>query len=75
MYLDKQYIRRKLRELLYVLNMFHIIQNQLALYILALPDMPYAIAEIISPSYFAPAPNASKIIHYEQLFEVLKTVL
>ena len=39
LYLDKQYISFKLSELHYLLNMFHAVQNQQTMYILALPDI------------------------------------
>ena len=55
--------------------MFLAVQNQQTLYILASPDvMTYAKAALISPSYVAQVPKASKFILYEQLFEELKKV-
>ena len=73
LYLDKRYTNIKLSELRYLLNMFHVGQNQQTLYILALPDvMTYRTVPFSSPSYVAPAPNISKLILYEQLFDELK---
>jgi len=56
--------------------MFHIVQNQLKLYITALPDlMTYVISGLSSDIYFEPAANASNLILYPRLFEELKTIL
>jgi len=60
----------------YLQNMFHIVQNQLNLYITALPDlMTYVISALSSDTYVDPATNASNVIPYPRLFEELKTIL
>jgi hypothetical protein len=73
LYLNKQYISLKLGDLRYLLNMFHVIQNQLKSYTLALPDViNYVVAALGSNTYVEPASNASQFIPYYQLFEELK---
>ena len=55
LYLDKQYISIKLNELRYLLNMFHVVQNQQTLYFPSLPDVTtYATAALRSSSFVAP---------------------
>jgi hypothetical protein len=56
--------------------MFHIVQNQLNLYITALPYlMTYVMSALSSDTYVEPAANASNLILYPCLFEELKTIL
>ena len=56
--------------------MFHIVQNQLNLYINALPDlMTYVISALSSDTYVEPAANATNVILYPRLFDELKTIL
>ena len=75
MYLDKNILALKFQELLNLQNMFHILQNQLNLYITALPDlMTYVISGLRSDTYVEPAANASNLILYPRLFEELKTI-
>ena len=56
--------------------MFHIVKNQLNLYIAALPDlMTYGISALSSDTYVEPASNASNLILYTRLFDEHKTIL
>jgi hypothetical protein len=55
--------------------MFHVAENQEAMYILDLPDVSCSTVALNSPSYFAPTPNASKLIFYQQLIEEIKMIL
>ena len=56
--------------------MFHIVHNQLILYINALPDlMTYVISALSSDTYVEPAANANNLILYPRLIEELKTIL
>ena len=66
LYLEKQYISLRLADLQYLREMFHVVQNQLNVYTLCLPDVLYVTV--------APAPNASRHIMYSHLFEELKTL-
>lgn len=76
MYLDKQYRSFKLTELQYLTNILHVVRNQQRIYFLVLPDVvAYGTAALSSTEYFVPAPNASSYLHYEWLFEELKTLL
>jgi len=73
--MDKNILALKFQELLNLQNMFHILQNQLNLYITALPDlMTYVISGLRSDTYVEPAANASNLILYPRLFEELKTI-
>ena len=74
--MDKNILALKFQELLNLQNMFHILQNQLNLYITALPDlMTYVISGLRSDTYVEPAANASNAILYPRLFEKFKTIL
>ena len=74
--LDKQYIDLRLEDLQYLLRIFHVIQNQLNLYTLSLPDvMTYVTVALTSVNYVEPAPNANKHIMYSQLFDEFKMSL
>ena len=76
LYMDKYFVALKFQELRYLQNMFHIVQNQLNLYITALSDlMTYVISALSSDTYVEPAANASNLILYPRLFEELKTIL
>jgi hypothetical protein len=56
--------------------MFHIVQNQLNLYINASPDLrTYVISAQSSGTYDEPAVNASNLILYPRPFEELKIIL
>jgi len=76
LYLEKQYISLRLADLQYLREMFHVVQNQLKVYSLCLPDvLSYVTVALTSPNYVEPAPNSSKHIMYSHLFEELKTLL
>ena len=76
LYIDKQYIGPRLGDLQYLSRMFHVLQNQLKMYTLPLPDvLVYVTVALTSVNYVEPAPNASKHIVYSQLFDELKTTL
>ena len=76
MSLDKEYINLKFTELRYLLNMIHVVQNQLNVYALALSDvLTYVTAALSSYANVELALSASMSILYPQLFEELKTVL
>jgi len=56
--------------------MFHVVQNQLNVYTVSLPDvLVYVTVALTSTNYVEPAPNASKHIMYPQLLKELKTIL
>jgi len=64
-YRDKQYIGLRLGDLQYLSIMFHVVQNQLHLYTLSLPDvLTYVTVALTSANYVDSAPNASKHIVY-----------
>jgi len=76
LYLVKQYIRLRLGDLQYHSRMFHVLQNELKVYTLCLPNvLAYVTVALTSVNYVEPAPNASKHIVYSQLFDELKTTL
>ena len=72
LHMDKYFVALKFQELHYLINMFHILQNQLNLYITALPDL---LTYVISDTYVEPAANASNLNLYPRLFEELNTIL
>jgi len=75
-YLEKQYISLRLADLQYLRELFHVVQNQLNVYTLCLPDvLLYVTVALTSPNYVEPAPNSIKHIMYSHLFEELKTLL
>jgi len=75
-YLDKQYIGLRLGDFQYLSRMFHVVQNQLKVYTLSLPDvLAYVTVALTSVNYVEPAPNASKHIVCSQLFDEVKTTL
>ena len=56
--------------------MFHVVKNQLNIYILVLPDiLAYVTAALSSITYIEHAANASKSILFPQLFEEIKTTM
>jgi len=76
LYLGKQYIGLRLGDLQYLSRMFHVLQNQLKVYTLSLPNiLAYVTIALTSVNYVQPAPNASKHIVYSQMFDELKTIL
>jgi len=76
LYLDKQYINIKLADLQYLREMFHVVQYQLNVYALSLPDvLPFVTVAVTSVNYVEPALNASKHIIFSRLFEEIKTLM
>ena len=69
LYLEKQYSSLRLADLQYLREMFHVVQNQLKVYPICLPDvLSYVTVALTSPNYVEPAPNSSKHIMYSHLF-------
>lgn len=54
LHLDKQYTKFKPSELHYLLNMYHVVQNQQAMYILLYLLVILATVTLSSPSYVSP---------------------
>jgi len=76
LYLEKQYINLKLSDLQYLREMFHVVQNQLNVYVLSFPDyLSYVTVALTSVNYRETAPNASKHIMFSRPFEELKTLM
>ena len=76
LYLDKQYIGLRIGDLQYLSRIFHVLQNQLKVYTLPLPDvLAFVTVALTSDNYVEPAPNASEHIVYSQHFDELKTTL
>jgi len=74
--LEKQYITLRLADLQYLQEMIHVVQNQLNLYTLCLPNvLLYVTVALTSANYVEPAPNANRHIMYPHLIEELKTLL
>ena len=72
LYFGTQYISLTILDLQYLARMFHIVQQQLRDYTIALPDvLSYMTFSISSVTYVEPVPNASDLIVYRQLFEEL----
>jgi len=58
----------------YLVRVFHIIQQQLRLYISAVPDvLSYVTSSLASAIFVEPPPNASTFINYPRLYEELVT--
>jgi len=76
LYLDKQYIGLGLGDLQYLSRMFHVVQNQLNMYTLSLPDvLAYVTVALTSSNYIETAPNTNKHVMYSQLIDEIKTML
>jgi len=61
LYLGKQYIGLRLRDLQYLSRMLHVLQNQLKVYTLSLSDvLTYVTVALTSVNCVELAPNASK---------------
>ena len=72
--MEKIYVALIFQELRYLQNMFHIVKNQMNLYIAALPDMTtYVISALSSDLYVEPS-NGINLILYPRPFEDLKTI-
>jgi len=75
LYLEKQYSSLRVADLQYLREMFHVVQNQLNVYTLCLPDvLSYVTAALTSANYVQPALNASRHILFPHLYEELKTL-
>jgi len=76
LYLEKRYISLRLDDLQYLREIFHVVQNQLNVYNLCLPDVLSNVSVVLtSANYVEPAPNASRHILFPHLYEELKTLL
>jgi len=74
--MDNHYITLKFQELRYLLNMFHVVQNQLNSCITSLPDvMSHVISPLRATTQVETAANATNLILYPRLFEELKTIM
>jgi len=74
MYLGNEYICLTPLDQHNLARMFHVVQQHLRDYILALPDMlSYVTMALSSVVYVEPMPNASKHIDYHHLYEELVT--
>jgi hypothetical protein len=72
--MEKRHMTLKFQELRYLLNMFHVVQNQLYSYIAALPDfMTYVLSALSLDTHVEPAVNDSNLVLYTGLFKELKT--
>jgi len=76
LYLEMQYISLRLIDLQYLLEMFHVVKNQLNVYTLSLTDvLSYVTVALTAANYVEPAPNASRHIMYPHILEKLKTIM
>jgi len=74
MYGGNEYICLTPLDLHYLARMFHVVQQQLRDYTLALPELlSYVRMALTSVLYVEPMPNASKHIDYHHLYEELVT--
>jgi len=76
LYLETLYISLILADSQYLREMFHVVQNQLNVYTLCLPEiLSHVTVALTSDNYVEHALNASRQIVYPHLFEELKTLL
>ena len=77
LYLEKQHISLNLANLQYFREIFHVVQNQLNVYTLCLPDvLSYVTVALTSANYVEPAPSASRhIIPYIHIFRRTQTIM
>jgi len=74
MYLGSEYICLMSLDLHYLARMFHVVQQQLRDYILALPNLlSYVTMSLTLVVYVEPMPNASTHTDYPHLYEELVT--
>jgi len=72
----RQYISLTILALQYLARMFHVVQQQLNDYALALSDvLSYVALSFTSLTYVEQVPNASEHIDYRHLFEEFVTVV
>ena len=74
LFVGTEYVSLTQSDMDYLVRVFHIIQQQLRYYIMALPVvLSFMSSSLTSTSYIEPAPNASKNIDYPPLYEELVT--
>jgi len=74
LYLVSQYISLTVPDIDYLSRMFHVMQQQLRDYIVAMQDvLPYVSTALTSVTYVEPAPNTSININFPHLYEELIT--
>jgi len=74
LFVGTEYISLTQPDMVYLVRVFHILQQQLRDFIIALPDvLSYVISSLASASYVEPPPNASTNIDYPHLYEELVT--
>jgi len=74
LYLNNDYISLTQPDMDYLDRMFHVVQQKLRDYLIALPTMlSYVTASLTLVSYIEPMPNASKHIYYPHLYEEFLT--
>ena len=74
LFVGTEYISLTQPDMDYLVRVFHILQQQLRDYIIALPDvLSYVTSSLASASFVEPQPNASTIIDYPHLYEELVT--
>jgi len=72
LYVDSQYISLTLQDIEYLSRIFSVVQKQLRDYIVALQDvLPYVTATLTSVTDVEPAPESSKDINFQHLWEGL----
>ena len=72
LYFDSQFISLTSQDIEYFSRMFHIVQQQLRDYIVALQDvLPFVRTTLNSVTYVEPAPDASKNVDFNHLYEEL----
>ena len=76
LYFGTQYISLIILDLQYLARMFHIVQQQLRDYAIALLGvLSYLTSSVTSVTYVGPVPNASDLIDNRDLFEELVTAV
>ena len=74
LFVGTEYISLTLPDMDYLLRVFHILQQQLRVYLSVLLDvLSYVTSSSASTTYVDPAPNASTFINYPRLYEELVT--
>ena len=74
LFLGTEYISLTQPDMDYLLRVFHILQQQLRVYLSVLLDvLSYVTSSSASTTYVDPAPNASTLINYPRLYEELVT--
>jgi len=75
-YLGKQFISFKLKELRHLSYILFMVINQLTHYTEAMPDvMNYVTAALYLDTYIEPPVNTNKNVLYYQLFDELKSIV